>query len=188
MMESVADALQAHARPSGTDHSQSDEGAVKTSDDMFRRVCLLRKGRNVLAKAVAALVPPYPTPPSAPAPSHRLLWAALRCARRTFRHTSLPLELLPSAEDARVVAREGDLATPTWHVARALVRAVGTLRDAAALGDALEALCEGDLVLREGEEVPVVSCREGGVGGLMVGNECMCGLGAEGGGGGAGGQ
>lgn len=86
-MSALGDALQLHSRPDGAEAGDAEEGRkdAKRSDEMLRRICLLRKGRRVLAKALGAILPPYPVPPGRLKGSHCILWAVLRCARRIFR-------------------------------------------------------------------------------------------------------
>jgi len=157
LMNGLAEALQIHTSTHGAEKGDAEELAsgTKKSDDMLRRICLLRKGRHVIAKALGAIVPPYPVPPGQFAASHRILWAVLRCARRIFRHRSLPVELF-DMDEARVVAQEGDLVPGTVKVAEQLSRALQVLPSAADLCDALEALCAGDLVPKDEEQITVV--------------------------------
>ena len=166
MMESLADALSIHPTPHGNADAKEAREDVKRGDDMLRRIALLRKGRHVLAKAIGALLPPYPPlvgsedgvlspPPPPPSARMAILWSVLRCARRVFRHASLPTELIPDREEAKVVSKQGDLTPATVRVASAIIRCLYALPDAHAVCDALEALVAGDLVPKD-ENVAVL--------------------------------
>jgi len=211
VLDSLADALGAHPRPSGRDAPAdgSDAAAAaargvvvdpgaRPSDDLLRRVTLLRKGRRILASALGALRPawlsearavalrearglpaadPAAADPAAAAAaadpaaaaaaaalaapglaadpaavraahaqaSDRVLWAVLRCARRLFRHASLPAELYRDRDEARRVQREGDLVPVTSDVAARLDATIRALPGPTEVCDALEALVSGDL-------------------------------------------
>lgn len=82
------------------------------------------------------------------------------------RHTSLPVELFPDQEDAKIVAGEGDLVPATIKVAQQLSKTIMALPTSKELCDALEALCAGDLIPKG--EVSVVSV----VGVISQGRRC----------------